>query len=172
MTNFLFALILVVQFQSLYGHLSYKIDSAKFICAYNQIKENTTAKRIQISRCVVDLDRWTFPIDSLADYPEEKNALIAFVERKKNERNKESFSDEITIKIPVVKRPRNILFFSQIENNMLVACLLPFDKRRHRMKDIDKFDIISRFNVSENFLVIFDENNIIKKVLKVLVCYD
>lgn len=172
MTNFLFALILVVQFQSLHGHTSYKIDSAKYICAYNYIKENTTAKRIQISRCVVDLDRWTFPIDSLADYPEEKNALIAFVERKKNERNKESFSDEITIKIPVVKRPQNILYFSQIENNMLVACLLPFDKRRHRMKDIDKFDIISRFNESENFLFIFDENNIIKKVLKVLVCYD
>ena len=172
MTNFLFALILVVQFQSLYGHLSYKIDSAKYICAYNYIKENTTAKRIQISRCVVDLDRWAFPIDSLADYPEEKNALIAFVERKKNERNKESFSDEITIQTPVVKRPKNILFFSQIENNMLVACLLPFDKRRHRMKDIDKFDIISRFNDSESFLFIFDENNKIKKVITVFVYYD
>ena len=111
MTNFLIALTLAVQFQSLHGHTSYKIDSAKYICAYNYIKDNTTAKRIRISRCVVDLDRWVFPIDSLTDYPEEKNALIAFVERKKNERNKESFSDEITIQTPVVKRPKNILFF-------------------------------------------------------------
>lgn len=71
-----------------------------------------------------------------------------------------------------MKRPQNILFFSQIENNMLVACLLPFDKRRHRMKDIDKFDIISRFSESENFLFVFDENNIIKKVITVVVYYD
>ncbi len=172
MINFLFALTLVAQFQSLHGHTSYKIDSAKYICAYNYIKNNTTAKRIRVSRCIVDLDRWGFPIDSLTDYPDEKNALIAFIERKKNERNKESFSDEITIQAPVVKRPKNILFFSQIENNMLVACLLPFDKRRHRMKDIDKFDIISRFNDSESFLFIFDENNKIKKVITVFVYYD
>lgn len=111
MTNILFALTLVVQFQSLHEHTSYKIDSAKYICAYNYIKDNTTAKRIRISRCIVDLDRWVFPIDSLTDYPEEKNALIAFVERKKNERNKENFSDEITIQTPIVRRPQNILFF-------------------------------------------------------------
>lgn len=91
MTNILLALTLAVQFQSLHGHTYYKNDSTKYICAYNYIKDNTTAKRIRISRCVVDLDRWVFPIDSLTDYPEEKNALIAFVERKKNEKIKKAF---------------------------------------------------------------------------------
>ena len=55
---------------------------------------------------------------------------------------------------------------------MLVACLLPFDKRRHRIKDIDRFDIICRFNESENYLFVFDDNNKIKKVIKVLVNYE
>ena len=40
------------------------------------------------------------------------------------------------------------------------------------LKDIDKFDIISRFNDSESFLFIFDENNKIKKVITVFVYYD
>lgn len=149
-----------------------KIDSAKYSCAYKYIKNNTTAKRIKVSRCIVDLDRWVFPFDSLADLPKEKNALMAFVERKKNGRNKDCFSNEIAALTFDVKKPQNILYFSQIEDNMLVACLLPFDKHRHRIKDIDRFDIICRFNESENYLFVFDDNNIIQKVIKVVVNYE
>ena len=97
---------------------------------------------------------------------------MAFVERKKNGRNEDYFSDEIAAQTFDVKKPQNILYFSQIEDNMLVACLLPFDKRRHRMKDIDRIDIICRFNESENFLFVFDDNNKIKKVIKVFVNYE
>ena len=167
----LLVLTFVSQFLYLHGQTLNKIDSAKYSCAYKFIK-NTTDKRIKVSRCIVDLDRWVFPFDSLSDLPKEKNALMAFVERKKNGRNEDYFSDEIAAQTFDVKKPQNILYFSQIEDNMLVACLLPFDKRRHRMKDIDRIDIICRFNESENFLFVFDDNNKIKKVIKVLVNYE
>ena len=167
----LLVLTFASQFLYLHGQTLNKIDSAKYSCAYKFIK-NTTDKRIKVSRCIVDLDRWVFPFDSLSDLPKEKNALMAFVERKKNGRNEDYFSDEIAAQTFDVKKPQNILYFSQIEDNMLVACLLPFDKRRHRMKDIDRIDIICRFNESENFLFVFDDNNKIKKVIKVLVNYE
>ena len=168
----LLVLTFVSQFLYLHGQTLNKIDSEKYSCAYKFIKNNTTAKRIKVSRCIVDLDRWVFPFDSLADLPKEKNALMAFVERKKNGRNKDCFSNEIAALTFDVKKPQNILYFSQIEDNMLVACLLPFDKRRHRIKDIDRFDIICRFNESENYLFVFDDNNIIQKVIKVVVNYE
>ena len=170
--RFLFVLTFVLQFISLRGQTFNMVDRARYNCAYNFIKNNSTSKRIKISRCIVDLDRWVFPVDSLADFPEEKRALMDFVEQKKIKRNKDYISDEVAAQTFGVKRFQKVLYFSHVENNMLAACLLPFDKRRHRKKDIDVFDIICRYNESENYLFIFDENSKIRKVIKVFVNYD
>ena len=64
----LLVLTFVSQFLYLHGQTLNKIDSAKYSCAYKFIK-NTTDKRIKVSRCIVDLDRWVFPFDSLSDLP-------------------------------------------------------------------------------------------------------
>ena len=172
MIRFIFVVVLVSHFFSLHGQVPNRIDYAKYRCAYNYVKKNTAAKKIKVSRCIVDLSRWEFSIDSLEDYPEDKKALMASVEQINKERNEDFFSDEIATLTSDVKRPQNILFFSPVADNMLVACLLSFDRRRHRKRDIDKFDVISRFNESEEFLFIFDEDNKIKKVIKAFIRYD
>jgi hypothetical protein len=161
----------MLQIQSLHGQ-NINIDSIRYSNAYGFIKNNTPEKRIKVSRCIVDFDLWMFPLDSLADFPEKKDSFMRLVERKLAETDKVCLYDDDVARIANIKQPRKVLYFSQIEDNMLIACLLLFDKRRHKKSDIDNFDVISRFNEPEYYLFFFDEDNTIKKVIRVFVNSD
>ena len=147
---------------------SQKIDNMnKYQIAYNYIKNINKCKGIKVSGTVIDLDRWVFPIDSLKDYPKEKEMLEATIKRKQSVRDDSFYSKEITALTPKSKKINTIIYFSPVEDDMLVVCLCPFDKRRHKITDIDNFDVICRFTTSKYFLFIFDEYNNIKKLLTV-----
>ena len=157
-------LIFILSF-SLSIHAQTIEDLSKYQIAYNYISKKYQG--IKISGNIIDLDRWVFPVDSLKDFPKEKEKLEATVKRKRIARNEDYYSKELAALTPKSKEIKNIIYFSQVEDNMLVANLVPFEKHRHRIEDIDNFDSICRFTTTNDFLFIFDENNNIKKILTV-----
>lgn len=142
-------------------------DLNKYQIAYNYISNLNKYKGIKISGNIIDLDMWIFPVDSLKDFTKEKEKLEAVEKRQRIARNEDFYSKELAALTPKSKKIKNIIYFSQVEDNMLIANLVPFEKRRHRIEDINYFDFICRFTTTTDFLFIFDENDNIKKVLTV-----
>jgi len=144
-------------------------DSAKYLAAYQYIinvSANDTVG-IVVSDSIVDLDRFWF-YDHLVDFPLEKKIV-------KQYRINKQFIWFDTFYLPCISSMfcknvsvKHVLFFSQIEDNMLIATLLPYTRQR------DKFyyDEMARFTTGIIYLFIFEDNSTIKAVFCKTMIYD
>ncbi len=133
-------------------------DSAKYIAAYNFIINDSInrGKSIVVSDSIVDLDRFWF-FDELKKFPEEQQKL------KQYRKNKgfiwsDPFYSPCLAKLFFLRDEsvNNVLFFSTIEDNILIADLLSFTGR------YDKFSYNTFLSGGRIYLFIFCEDGTIK----------
>ena len=154
-------LIMFFSFTGIKAQIDCGQDSAKYIIAYNFIINDSInqEKSIAVSDSIVDLDRfWT---QELQDFPKEQQKL------KQYRKNKgfiwsDPFYSPCLAKLfsPKNECANNVLFFSTIEDNMLIVDLLPYTEQ------FDKFnyDNMAFINTGRTYLFIFCKNGSIRAV--------
>jgi hypothetical protein len=161
-----FSYLIVIQAQSDCGQ-----DSIKYLIAYNYIVNDyvTKGKTITVSDSIIDLDRFWFS-EELKNYPEEQRRLNQYRENKGFIWSDPFYSSCITSMFPVRNvLANNILFFSQIEDDILLADVFPYKNTFINWKS-DKYDRdrmfnynqISMFTVVNKYLFIFDKDETLK----------
>jgi len=145
-------------------------DSVLYLAAYNYILNDSVNqnKKIAVSDSIVDLDRFWFSQD-LKNFTIEKEKVDQYRSAKKFMWTKPYYSyfiDSLFCKNK--KQANNVLFFSQIEDNMLRVDILP------KKRCVDKFDYnaVAFQNIGRIYLFIFDKNGNIKKTFSREIIYD
>lgn len=153
-------------------------DSIRYLSAYKYIsqeQENICKNRcIAVSDSIVDLNRYLF-INDLAEYPDKKNDLIQY-------RIKKGYSWFETYRsnclnflfIQNDSCTKKVLFFSHIENDILVAEIFLYSRNKQFTKIFNKFnyDWVSFQNKSRIYLFIFDKNGKITFVVNKKMIYN
>lgn len=171
-----FSCLVVIQAQSECGQ-----DSIKYLIAYNYIVNDyvTKGKTITVSDSIIDLDRNWFS-EELKKFPKEQRKLNQYRANKGFIWSDPFYSSCIASMFPVKDvSANNILFFSQIEDDILLADVLPYknvfinwksDKyNRDRMFN---YKLISIFTVVNQYLFIFDEDGTLKLSLNREMIYE
>lgn len=144
--------------------------SVMYLTAYNYIIRDSVnqGKTIAVSDSIVDLDRFWFSQD-IADYPTEKEILDQYRADKKFVW-KDAYYSPCLASLFCRKKtmPKNILFFSKIENNMLRVDLLPYKQQSNRF---DYVKMASQ-NVGQIYLFIFNENGSLVSTFSHEIIYD
>ena len=146
-----------------------KEDTALYLAAYQYIINDSVNqnKEISVSNFIVDLDRFFFSED-LQSFPVEKEKVDQFRENKGFSWFESYYSYCIDSLFCKKQQANSVLFFSQIEDNMLRVDVLP----RKRCFDKFDYDTLAFQTVGRNYLFIFDEDDTIKIVLSHKMIYD
>lgn len=143
-------------------------DSIMYMAAYKYITNDSINKNklIVVSDSIEDLDRYWDT--GLEQFPEESEKL----KKQRNEQRKR-YSIKTTYYSPLlaslfqnqdVKRSQTILFFSKIEDMILIANINFFNKRY--IPEDNKFECGNYiWGISYEYLFIFNEDGTIKKAL-------
>ena len=135
--------------------------------AYNYIVKVGTKKEKDyvISYMTYDLDRHGFQ-DKLVDMPEEKKLVEEF-----NKRHYFYLEEDKGVKNSLAslttnsKKPKFVIFFSAIEDGMIVANVIPIEKRRKlSIETINNLELMCLWNMWKEYLFIFNNDRTIKKV--------
>ncbi len=142
-------------------------DSAKYIAAYNFIINDSInqGKSIAVSDTIIDLTRDWFSED-LGNFPKEQKILDQYRENKGFIWSAPFYSPCLTTLFPERRdeSANNVLFFSTIEDNMLIVELLPykgqFPEWRPYIGDLDRFNYyeMTHQNTSRIYLFVYCEN--------------
>jgi len=152
-------------------------DSIMYITAYNFINRDIIGanqdKYIFASDSIVDLDWFIFSND-LIDYPIKKEKIEKYRINKKFvwfETFYSPFLNYLFCEIKKKQSDKGIIFFSQIEDNMLRADFL---KWNYFKKNFNKYSYSEMSHQNEGFvyLFIFDEFGIIKATFSHEIIYD
>jgi len=148
----------------------WKKDSVLYLNAYNYIINDSINqnKEIAVSDSIVDLDRFWFSQD-IKNFFIEKEKVNRYRSTKDFRWFKPYYSYYIdSLFCKKNQQSNNILFFSQIEDNMLRVDVLPCKKH------VNKFDYnaVAYQNTGQIYLFIFDEEGIIKMVFSREIVYD
>lgn len=163
--NKIIATTLLSFYSIIFAQVDCEKDSIKYSIAYNYIANNypNGSNKIIVSDSIIDLDRF-FGAKGLTDFPEEKEKLNQYRE-KKNYIWFEPFYSSCLASMFSIKdtAARNILFFSQIEDNILIAEVFPLFLMPNHIKkrlNIFRYNEVSFQNTSIYYLFIFDKNTI------------
>ncbi len=163
------------------GQINCEKDFFLYFEAYNHIvklRENKI-KIIAVSDSIVDLDRyWISP--ELEKYPIAKRQLNTFRENKKyvwTEPYYCSCLDALCTKEHSTTSATHILFFSQVEDNILLAELLPctntFIVGAEGTDCLSmSYDKLSMFTLANRYLFIFNTDSSISLFLKEKMIYE
>ena len=145
-------------------------DSVKYLTAFNCIANDSIIKekKISVSDSIVDLDRYWFS-DELKNYPEEKQILNQYREKNKFKWFAPFYSSCLATLFPDKdKSARNIIFFSKIEDDMLLADLLPHTKQFDRFN----YDKMAFQTIGRTYLFIFAKDGNLKAFFSREIHYD
>jgi len=145
-------------------------DGILYLAAYNYILNDSINHNEKIAVCdsIIDLDRFWFSQD-MKDFPIEKENIDKYRAAKEFKWDKPYYSYYIdSLFCEKNKQANNILFFSQIEDNMLRTDILP----HKRCVDKFNYNAMAFQNIGLVYLFIFDKNNTIKIVLSREIIYD
>lgn len=145
-------------------------DSIKYMMAYKFIENDSINKNklISVSDSIIDLDWFWFSKD-LVRLPIQKEKIDNYrLDRKYIWFNPYYSSCINSLFCKNNKRSNNILFFSNIESNMLRADLLPQKKYINNYS----YEEVSRQTVGQIYLIIFGEEDTIKEVFSHEIIYD
>lgn len=168
--KFIMCLIYLCICFSIRSQFSCDQNSVKYLMAYNHIINDSInqGKIIAVSDSIVDLDRYWFS-GELKEFPEHQKKLNQY-------RANRGFTWFTTFYSPCLralfgdKNPlaNHVIFFSKVEDNMLLADLLP------HFKQFDKFnyDKMAFQNVGWTYLFIFNNKGELKVVFNREMIYD
>lgn len=144
-------------------------DSIKYINALNYVINDAANddKTIEVSDSIIDLDRFWFS-EFLIDYPIEKAMVDQYRSRKSFVWFNPFYSPCIASLFSRMNCANNVLFFSNIEDNILRADLLPIKNRRDKYH----YDKIASFVTGTAYLFVFDDINNIKIIFCKNITYD
>ena len=145
-------------------------DSTRYLDAYNYIIQEPVnqEKTIVVSDSIVDLDRFWFSQD-IADYPTEKEILNQYRANKKFVWMDAYYSPYLaSLFCRKTTMPKNLLFFSKIEDYMLRADLLLYKQQSNKF-DYKKMTIQ---NIGQIYLFIFNKDGSLKFAFSHEITYD
>jgi hypothetical protein len=139
-------------------------DSTIYIAAYNHILNDSINKNKNIAVCdsIIDLDRFFFS-DYLENFPIEREILKQYRANKKFIWFDTYYSQCIdSLFCKLNKLSKNVLFFSNIEDNMLIVELIPqiWQKNKFSYKEM------SLFNTGYMYLFLFTDCGSIKAAFR------
>ena len=145
--------------------------------AFEYVMSDMKTQKIFVSPYFEYIDCWDV-LDSLDDAPCKKHIIKDILERSKfgcfSYEEEGKYSQELALLKTPIKKPSYILFFSKYNDGICFASLVPVPfyikkiKKNHIYRHID----VARFNVSVNYLFIYDPDKKIRKVFKIHVQYD
>ena len=147
-------------------------DSVKYLIAYNYIINDSVNKENKMTVCdsIVDLDRFWFS-RNLTDFPQEKKILDQYRENKKFIWFEPFYSPCLASIFCKKGMSKHVLFFSQIEDNMLRADLLP-SKKQFNCTDIYNYHKMASFTEGRIYMFIFNDDGTIKAFFNNEIIYD
>jgi hypothetical protein len=150
----------------------YQRDSIMYMVTYNYIINDSINidKAIAVSDSIVDLDRFWFSND--VECPVEKERLKQYRAKKQYVWFNPFYSSCLNSLFCKNPLSNNILFFSQIENNMLRADILPYRDKYVSQCDKFNYDKIAFQNIGYIYLFIFTPKGAIKSVLQKEMIYE
>ena len=158
-------LLIVCCFFSISAHCA-ELDSCRiYISAIDTIALHSgyDVCNYVISDTIYDLDRW-IAIKYLSDYPDIKSAIERKLHNKKYLASPPKHSEILhsLSQCGCESIQKNIVFFSQIEDNLLVAeCF----KLAYRAKENMTYDKMALFTTSNYYVFIVEEDEIKKSIL-------
>lgn len=136
----------------------------QYECAYQYIKNKIGEKKCTISHNIVDLDRWFFA-NKLKDMPD-KDSILQSYSMTHLVFEDDIYSEEIVkMQGETPKRPDCVLFFSPMSDDMITVQVVPFHKRRHKLKDVDNYKRLSSQNTVDAYLFVFSEDGCLLKTI-------
>lgn len=153
------------------GQSNCDLDSAKFKIAYNYIINDSINKEksISVSDSIVDIDRYWFS-GELKNFDKEQMKLNQY-RKNKNFRWFAPFYSPCLASMFCKKNnllSNNVLFFSRIEDNMLLVEILPCKKYVNKYS----YNEMAFQNVGRTYLFIFCENGNLRAVFSREMIYD
>lgn len=147
-------------------------DTVLYKEAYDYIVNDSINinKEIAVSDSIVDLDRDWFS-HHLTDFPIEKKILDQYREKKKFIWLESFYSPCLASIFCKREISKYVLFFSQIEDNMLRADLLP-SKKQFNCTDIYNYDKMASLTEGWIYLFIFNNDGTIKASFNNEMIYD
>lgn len=144
-------------------------DLKQYLIAYNYIITDSINNNevIAVSDSIVDIDRELFP-DKLINFPEEKEKLNKYRENKAYIWDASYYSPCLNVLFCKNNNASKVLFFSKIEDNMLLADLLPY-KDKFSMFNYDR---MASQNIGLTYLFILGSDGEIKGFFKHSIIYD
>jgi len=166
-----FSCYIVIQAQSDCGQ-----DSIKYLIAYDYIVNDfvTKGEIVMVSDSIIDLDRYWFS-EELKNFPEEQRKMNQYRVNKGFVWSDPFYSSCITSMFPIKEiLPNRILFFSQIEDNILLADLLPLNRYNPYIKQSDRFNYAKMTfqNMGRIYLFIFCGDGNLKATFSREIIYD
>ena len=136
-----------------------------YYATYNYIVKNGTKKAEDyvISNITYNLGYWSFE-GELADMPEQKKLLDAQIKRHYFDLEIGGVKNSIDSLTKNSKNPKFVIFYSAMEDGMNIVHVVPFDKKRHMVEDINNFYAMCHFTTSLYFLFVFDKE---RKIIRV-----
>ena len=147
-----------------------KKSAVMYLTAYNYIVNDSINqnKEIAVSDSIVDLDTYWF-FSKLINFPEEKRKLEQNRENKKYIWNEPVYSLCLSsLFCRKSNSAKNVIFFSQIEDNMLRTDLLPHTWQRNKFH----YDEMALFTTGQIYLFIFEDDGTIKATFSSEIIYD
>lgn len=165
-------LILFISYSKIiYAQSDCTQDSVLYMIAYNYIVNDSInkGKTITVSDSIVDLDRYWCSAE-LDSFPEEKKALKQYRENKKYVWFTTYYSQCLNTLFHHTKNisAKKVIFFSQIEDNMLLAELLPYKKQCN----LFSYDEMAFLSTGQSYLFIFSKEGILKAAFSHEMIYD
>lgn len=160
----LFFLLLVFYSQTIYAQSNCAQDSILYLIAYNYIVSDSINKgeTIVVSDSIIDLDRYWYSAE-LDDLPEEKKVLNQYRKGK----NFMWFSTYYSPCLNKLFHPKSdaftdkVIFFSQLEDNMLIVDLLSYTRRCNMFS----YNEMAFQNVGRTYLFVFCKDKTLKAVV-------
>jgi hypothetical protein len=160
-------IILLFCYSLIFAQINCDKDSVMYSKAYNYIANNI-GDIVFVSDTIIYIDGF-FLLEKLTDFPEEKEKLKQFHEDlcygDKEYLASESFYSSCISSIFSIKDTlaNYILFFSPIDDNILLASVFPINMYRYeynpyRKRNIFSFKHVSRFTTEQCYLFIFGKN--------------
>jgi hypothetical protein len=144
-------------------------DSSLYLSAFYYIIQLEN-KNIELSDSIVDIDRFYFS-DLLVDFPTEKEKIKKYRSAKDFTWFNSYFCEYLhNLKCQEEFNGNNVLFFSQIEDNILIAELLPKSNKDREMRF--NYEYMTFQNIGKVYLFIFDSCNNIKEMFQNNIIYD
>mgnify|MGYP003295913458 CR=1 FL=1 len=137
---------------------NYNEEQEKYVATFKSIisESGNRAEDYLITNSTYNLDRWVFS-QKLKDMPKEKALVDSFTERHKFDTVIEAKKKNLSFLSPDVENPKFVVFYSELIDGMIVAEVYPFNNNRYDINNIN-YESISLFNISRNYLFIFEQN--------------